>query len=77
MHLVRYLHLNPVKAGLVTQAEEWEFSSFREYAGQRHGTLPNLERVQLLAGIKDSPHLLLEDLSLPEFSSIKNFMLDE
>jgi hypothetical protein len=28
-----YIHNNPVAAGLVQSPEEWEFSSFREYAG--------------------------------------------
>ena len=40
VHLSSYIHLNPVAAGLVAQAEHWEFSSYREYVGLRHGTLP-------------------------------------
>ena len=40
LHLSRYLHLNPVAAGLVKRPEEWEFSSYRDYIGLRHGTLP-------------------------------------
>jgi REP element-mobilizing transposase RayT len=39
-HLSRYIHLNPVIAGLVGKAEDWEFSSYREYVGLRQGTLP-------------------------------------
>jgi putative transposase len=36
LHLSRYIHLNPRFAGLVKKAEDWEFSSYREYlsAGQ-------------------------------------------
>ncbi|HET9178567.1 MAG TPA: transposase [Terriglobia bacterium] len=30
---VEYIHLNPVKAGLVRRAEDWPWSSFSEYAG--------------------------------------------
>jgi hypothetical protein len=40
LHLSRYLHLNPVEAGLVKSAEKWEFSSYLDYLGQRQGTLP-------------------------------------
>jgi REP element-mobilizing transposase RayT len=40
LHLSRYIHLNPVAAGLVEYPEEWEFSSYREYVGIRQGTLP-------------------------------------
>jgi putative transposase len=34
-----YIHQNPLKAGLVSRLEDWEFSSFRDYAGLRQGTL--------------------------------------
>jgi REP element-mobilizing transposase RayT len=40
LHLSRYIHLNPVRAGLVTAPEDWPFSSYREYVGLRTGTLP-------------------------------------
>ncbi len=36
-----YIHQNPVNASLVANAEDWEFSSFRDYAGLRDGTLIN------------------------------------
>ena len=45
LHLSRYIHLNPVKAGLVKRPEDWEFSSYVDYAGFRQGTLPNMENV--------------------------------
>lgn len=40
LHLSRYIHLNPVVAGLVARAEDWVFSSYRDYVGLRDGTLP-------------------------------------
>ena len=33
--LSRYLHLNPVRAGMVDRPEAWEWSSYRDYIGQR------------------------------------------
>jgi len=39
-NLSAYIHLNPVKAGLVAKAENWIFSSYRDYIGQRAGMLP-------------------------------------
>jgi putative transposase len=33
LHLTRYVHLNPVTAGLVDKPEEWAASSYREYIG--------------------------------------------
>ena len=29
---VEYIHLNPVKAGLVSRPEDWRWSSYNEYA---------------------------------------------
>lgn len=40
LHLSRYLHLNPGRAGLVQRAEDWIYSSYRDYIGLRNGTLP-------------------------------------
>ncbi len=37
----QYIHENPVKAGLVKRAEEWPYSSSRDYLGLRSGTLCN------------------------------------
>ncbi|MGC9375841.1 MAG: hypothetical protein ACP5DQ_12470 [Bacteroidales bacterium] len=36
-----YIHNNPVKAGLVNRAEDWEFSSYRDYYENRNGSLIN------------------------------------
>ena len=31
---VEYIHLNPVRAGLVSRPEDWRWSSYNEYAGR-------------------------------------------
>ena len=36
-----YIHLNPLKAGLVEDLKYWEFSSFLDYVGLRNGTIYN------------------------------------
>jgi hypothetical protein len=33
METAEYLHLNPVRRGLVKNSEEWQWSSVHEYAG--------------------------------------------
>ncbi len=49
-----YIHLNPVRAGLVERAEDWPWSSVRDYTGWLSGTvsahpiLP-IDRIPLLA----------------------------
>jgi putative transposase len=37
--LCRYIHLNPVKAGLVAQPGDWPCSNYLDWVGQRAGTL--------------------------------------
>ena len=39
LHLSRYIHLNPVLAGIADNPASWTFSSYQDYAGLRHGTL--------------------------------------
>ena len=41
LNCFHYIHQNPYKAGLISHIEDWEYSSFRDYAGLRNGTLCN------------------------------------
>ena len=38
---LHYIHQNPLRASIVNRLEDWEFSSFKDYAGLRNGTLCN------------------------------------
>jgi len=77
VNLSRYIHLNPVKAGLVQQAEEWEFSSYLEYAGLRRGTLPKTELIGGLIEGKLAYQQFLADCQLPDSIGFKRLLLDE
>jgi putative transposase len=33
IHLTRYIHLNPTTSNLAKKAEEWEYSSYKEFLG--------------------------------------------
>ena len=39
LHLCRYIHANPVKDGLVMGPEEWPYSNYLEWIGERSGKL--------------------------------------
>ncbi|MDO9577871.1 MAG: transposase [Candidatus Cloacimonadales bacterium] len=39
IHLICYIHYNPVKAGLVDRAEDWEFSDYSDWIGIRKSEL--------------------------------------
>ena len=84
-HLVRYIQLNPVKAGLVKHLKDWEFSSYPEYAGLRAGTLPKLDVVQqqfpaeaaYQAFLHPNDDFHLSPMPQAFTTSLKSLMLDE
>ncbi len=50
-----YIHDNPVKDKLVISPTDWEFSSARDYAGLRPGTVCNYQLTEELIGIPPPP----------------------
>ena len=68
-----YIHQNAYKADLVKKMEDWEFSSFVDYAGIRNGTLCNMELAASLLNLRaenfvqDSYALLPDDLLVKIF----------
>ena len=76
LHLSRYAHLNPVTARLVKQAEDWEFSSYREYLGLRDGSLPNPEIVLSRFPSPDAYRAFVEAYGERDQKLIEKLMLD-
>ena len=50
----QYIHQNPLKAGLVERMEDWDFSSFKDYAKIRNGSLCNQDLAKNLIGFDES-----------------------
>ncbi len=48
------IHHRPVEAGLVLKPEDWEFSSYRDFAGTRNGNLVNTKLATQFCGY--NPH---------------------
>ncbi|MFT4092976.1 MAG: hypothetical protein QM640_05000 [Niabella sp.] len=48
-----YIHYNPVEAGLVSTPIEWEYSSYKDYAGNRKDTLCNKELAAKVCGFSE------------------------
>lgn len=46
LHVCRYIHLNPVRAGLVTHPGLWRYSNYLEWVQQRAGTLVDRDFVR-------------------------------
>jgi hypothetical protein len=53
-----YIHQNPLKAGLVGKLEDWPFSSYRDFAGLRDGTLPEKNMAYKAFDITDEQHFI-------------------
>lgn len=47
-----YIHQNPLRAGMVAKIEDWQYSSFKDYAGLRNGTLSNQKKAYELLALK-------------------------
>ncbi|MEH2191607.1 MAG: transposase [Nostoc sp.] len=77
VNLSRYIHLNPVKVGLVEQPGEWEFSSYLEYAGLRAGTLPKTEYIKTQIEQESAYQQFLVDHNLPASTGFKRLLLDD
>ena len=76
MHLSRYIHLNPVEAGLVRRPEDWEFSSYPEFIGLRNGTLPKPDVVLAQFPSPDAYRLFVEAYTERDKKVIEHLMLD-
>lgn len=50
LHLCRYIHRNPLEAGLVVKPEQWHYSDYAEFIGKRNGTLVDREFIKMNFG---------------------------
>jgi putative transposase len=79
-HLCRYIHCNPVKAGLVASPEQWLYSNYREWIGLRMGTLCDLDFVHTNFGTANEYIEFVQEYLASKAeppSEIKPFLLDE
>ncbi len=51
---MNYIHQNAVKGGLVKSVEQWEFSSYLDYANLRTGTLCNKRLGFEVTGVQEN-----------------------
>jgi putative transposase len=77
LHLSRYIHLNPVTAGLVKRAEDWEFSSYREFIGIRFGTLPKPDVILRQFNSCDDYRLFVESYNMDDRKAIVHLLFDD
>ncbi len=46
LHLCRYIHRNPLEAGMVNHPADWQYSNYLEWVGRRAGTLVDMDFVK-------------------------------
>ncbi|SHI34898.1 2-amino-4-hydroxy-6-hydroxymethyldihydropteridinediphosphokinase [Tangfeifania diversioriginum] len=70
---IEYVHQNPVYSGLVNNADEWEFSSFRDYIGLRKGKLIDydlLRKENIIFHAQEKSHTLTQSEGMTTNTSI-------
>lgn len=76
--LTRYIHRNPLEAGLVKRLDEWEYSSWPEYAGTRTGSLPSTRMILEMTGSTQRyREFVEEDEDDSRLASLKSVLLDD
>ncbi len=75
IHLSRYVHRNPVEAGLILHPADWVYSSYRDYVGLRQGTLARPEVILSQFASVAEYAAYVEDEG-DDDSSIRHLLLD-
>jgi putative transposase len=70
VHCFHYIHQNPMRANLVSRLEDWQFSSFRDYANLRNGSLCKKELASLFCEY-NSENFITKSNSIVEEAIIK------
>lgn len=77
VHLCRYVHLNPVTAGLVSDPAEWPYSNYLEWIGARSGTLVDCAFIQQFFPAPDDYAAFVQDHIAPHIAQqLRPYLLD-
>ncbi len=78
LHVIRYIHLNPVRAGLVQKPEDWPHSSYPEYIARDGVEYPLTNYAGLVDCVGDEHRQFCEDQASyqRELSLIKDQIME-
>lgn len=76
MHLMRYIHRNPVEAGLVSSLENRIFSNYMEFIEKRNGRLVDLSVRDMYFNSKDEYKEFVQDIDLVTPQNLEQFTFD-
>lgn len=77
LHLTRYIHLNPVSAGLVNKPEDWKHSSYLEYLGDGRENLCSYNEIFDIIPSQYKKFVNDQIAYQKELSKIKNLLIDD
>ncbi|MDI6767083.1 MAG: transposase [Bacteroidota bacterium] len=60
-HLYRYFHLNPLKASLVSLAEDWKYSDYKEWISENESDSPKMRFRRELFGTAEDYRKFMTD----------------
>ena len=63
LHLSRYIHRNPVEAGIVMKPEDWSYSSYPVYKGLRRDAFVKTDMILAIIGGSDYYEEFVEEYS--------------
>ena len=65
LHLCRYIHRNPVEADMVRKPEQWHYSNYLEFVGERDGELVDHDFVRANFGTPEEYRDFVMDYAPP------------
>jgi len=76
LHVCRYIHCNPQRAGLVSKLEDWPFSNYLDVIGARSGQLIDLDFWQYYYPDRDEYILFVNNLTEREPEDLNRYKID-
>ncbi len=76
VHLCRYIHLNPLKANLVTELINWTFSNYLEFVGKRNGKFIDKDFIKSFFTDALEYEIFVEDIAIEYPDNFDNYILD-
>jgi len=78
IHVSRYIHLNPIVALLIRNIEQFEFSSYLEYIGEKEGICSTKEILNLFSSKEAYKEFVLDQIEYGQsLEKIKHQILEE
>lgn len=76
IHLMRYIHRNPLEADLVKKIEDWPFSNYPEFIGLRRGKLYDSKMFSTYFDSSKDYQKFVDDINVQALKGLDNYTLE-